>query len=197
MTAVEQTDAADEAGASDGASPLICVLGIPRGLEQMRTLAGSLLVLALLASPARSSVTVGGLPATVREALSKPSRVELLSLEPGRPRGKPKRSFHGWKVLGGTLVVDREKQNVLLSAVDRGIAESDGSVAVCFEPRHGITVTSGSTVVDLVICFECLQVEAFVNGKAVEGAPTTSMPQPILDKLLEEAGVPLGLRSER
>jgi hypothetical protein len=27
--AVEQADAADEAGASDGASPLICVLGVP------------------------------------------------------------------------------------------------------------------------------------------------------------------------
>src|SRR5688500_926496 len=92
----------------------------PKGLEQMRTLAGSLLVLALLASPAWPSVTVGGLPATVREALTKPSRVELLSLEPGRPRDKPKRSFHGWKVLGGTLVVDREKLKVLLSAVDRG-----------------------------------------------------------------------------
>ena len=34
--AVEQTDAADEAGASDGASPLICVLGIIRGIVPRR-----------------------------------------------------------------------------------------------------------------------------------------------------------------
>jgi hypothetical protein len=64
-------------------------------------------------------------------------------------------------------------------------------VARCFDPRHGIRATSGETVADLVICFECLQIEAYVNDKHLQGALTSASPQAFLNGVLRDAKIPL------
>ena len=63
--------------------------------------------------------------------------------------------------------------------------------AACFIPRHGIRMTSGRDTVDLVICFECLSVNVYVNDKREKGFLTTRDPQPTFDAVLKAAGVKL------
>jgi hypothetical protein len=48
-----------------------------------------------------------------------------------------------------------------------------------------------STTIDLLICFQCNQVEIFVDGRNAPGFLIGSSPQPVFDKVLNDAGVPL------
>lgn len=131
-------------------------------------------------------------PSTVRD-LQDATRFELLSIEPD-PLKKPKDAFHGWPVLGRTVVADAAVRTRIVTAVQKGIADSDGSVARCFNPRHGIRVQTSERTVDLLICFECQQVQVFEPGRDAYTALTTRDPQASLDAVLTAAKVPLGLR---
>jgi hypothetical protein len=68
---------------------------------------------------------------------------------------------------------------------------NDGRVAACFNPRHGIRASREGKTIDLVICFECLQVYVYAEEGRQGSFLTTSSPQPVFDQVLREAGVPL------
>ncbi len=132
------------------------------------------------------------IPAEVLAALAKADAVELLSLDPMRPMVPPKDGFHGWKVLGRTAVKDEKTHTALLTSLRKAAEASDGTAAFCFNPRHGLRVTTGKATVDLVICFECLQVRAFAGDDArPKGFLITGGPQKGFDQVLKDAGVPL------
>ncbi len=131
------------------------------------------------------------LPRAVDRALAKPGRVELLSLSPGSQSTNSGEAFHGWRILGRTLVADHSVKAHVLAALRRGIGESDGSMSLCFEPRHGLRFTSGKTVVDLVICFECRQIQSYLNGGEKPTASTSTSPEELLDRVLVDAKIPL------
>ena len=52
----------------------------------------------------------------------------------------------------------------------------------------------GPKVVDLVICFECLQVKVVDPAQPDTGFLVSESPQKTFDQILKEAGVPLGRR---
>lgn len=137
------------------------------------------------------------LPGTVDTVLTQATELELLSLEPQLPSTKPRDAFHGYKVLGRTRVQEPQLKDQLLAAIRQGISESAGAVAVCFNPRHGVRAISGRSVVDLVICFECLQIQPYLDGKQVDTALTTRSPQALLDQVLRSSNVPLAATNER
>lgn len=99
-------------------------------------------------------------------------------------------AFHGVPVLGQTSIEDQKKRAELISALYDGINDSDGTVAACFIPRHGIHIVQGQQVVDYVICFECLQVEIY-QGNAQSSKLTTQSPRKVFNKYLKDAGLPL------
>ena len=72
-------------------------------------------------------------------------------------------------------------QKQLLDALYKGIADSDGNGAKCFDPRHGIRASVDGKTVDLVICFECSWVYVFYdkdeNRRGV--AVTTERPRQV------------------
>jgi hypothetical protein len=150
--------------------------------------AATSLLLAALVSPA--CARDNKLPADALAVLENAKSFDLYSLDPDRLKGKPKNDFHGWRVLGKTAVADNTTRAGVLAALKKGIADSDGSVAGCFNPRHGIRASHNGTTVDLVICFQCLSLEVYVDGKR-SSVLTTGSPQPELDKVLKAAGVPL------
>lgn len=156
-------------------------------------------ILRLLTAIAAAALFVGcgssKLPGPVA-ALDIADEFVLLSLDPDRHSEKTGTKFHDWRELGRTSVKERATRNRLLSALDRGAKENDGRVAACFDPRHGIHATSAGKVIDLVICFRCLQVEVFTDGKPTGGFLTSSSPQPIFDQVLHNAGVPLPKAAE-
>ena len=98
--------------------------------------------------------------------------------------------FHGYPVLGRVTFYDSEKRKEIFTALQTGISGSDGTMAACFWPRHAIRTSKNGNTTDYVICFECLQLTIF-SGSSTKTEPTTSKPQSVFNKELQEAGVPL------
>lgn len=132
------------------------------------------------------------LPAAVEQLLDKAETFELVSLDPDN-RGKgvvAKDGFQGWKVLGKTSVKDEERKR-LTAALRLSVEDNFGIAAACFIPRHGIRLKGDGKTVDLVICFECLSAQVFVDGKRGKGFLTTNEPRAAFDAVLKTAGVKL------
>jgi len=98
------------------------------------------------------------------DAIEAAESMELFALHPyphseeGTPPDRGS-SFHGYRILGRASLAAEDRVTELARLVIRGIRASDGRVAACFDPRHGIRVTGGGRQVDLVICYECLQMQ--------------------------------------
>lgn len=165
----------------------------------------ALVVASILGGALAGEERRNAMPAEAQAILEKASPYELLSLEPSGSdddEDKKVEKFHGWRVLGKTAIKEADARKMVLTALVKGMAENDGSAAKCFNPRHGLRAVHDKKTVDLVICFECLQVEVYVDGKQVHPAGargpflTSESPQPTLDKLLKDAKVPLARKPE-
>ena len=151
----------------------------------------SLLVVALASSaPARAADEPTS--KDLKALFEKAETIEVYSLDPSfeDKEPDPKKGFHGWKILGKTTIRDAKARTKLVEGMYKGLAESDGTVAKCFNPRHGIRATVDGKTADVVICFECYQMQ-FVVGAASKTEPTTRAPEKLLDEVLTAAGVPL------
>ena len=84
-----------------------------------------------------------------------------------------------------------QARKTLLAALEKGAKDNDGTVARCFDPRHGIRVKAGDKTIDLVICFACYQTKVFTGDKLSGDYLTTDSPQPALNRVLKDANVPL------
>jgi hypothetical protein len=137
------------------------------------------------------------IPEAAGKLLDKAETIELYSLDPELKTDKEgkvvevKDGFHGWKVLGKTAVKDGATRKRLADALRLAAEDNFGMVAACFNPRHGLRLAGGGKTVDLVICFECLSVEVYVDGEKKEGFLTTGEPQKGFDAALKTAGVAL------
>lgn len=131
-------------------------------------------------------------PGDVREAFEKAAEFDLYSLDPS-DGGREAVGFHGWKILGKTLVKEEVAKKVR-DAVDKGRRESDGTVAKCFEPRHGIRIVREKKTYDLVICYACLSAEVYEGEEMRSRFLTTPAPAEVLNKVLADAKVPLPKR---
>jgi hypothetical protein len=128
------------------------------------------------------------IPATVAAILEQADHFDLLSLDP-HFRGKAaKDDFHGYKVLGTAVIEDPETRKRIASAFKRAVAENQGYMAACFNPRHGIRVTRNMKQADFVICFECAQVEVF--GENYGRFLISNSAQPLFDSVLRSSGIP-------
>jgi len=132
------------------------------------------------------------IPAPAAAILNQADHFELLSLDP-RPQWEPAEGdFHRYKVLGTVVINDAETRKKIVSAFKRAVAENQGIVAACFNPRHGISVTRNGNQEDFVICFECAQVEVFgeVQGEFL----ITGSARALFDSVLRGSGIPLSDR---
>jgi hypothetical protein len=155
---------------------------------------GSLLAgLALLVGLSGSVLAVqegNPLSPTANKILEEAVTLEFFSLDPTPPKEKPREEFHGWKVLGKTVVKNRATRTQLLEALRQGIADNTGIAAACFNPRHGIRAKADGKTLDLVISFECLSMQLYLDDKRTS-VLTADTPQGTFDKILKAAGVPL------
>jgi hypothetical protein len=121
--------------------------------------------------------------------LADADRVFLLRLDPFRrpAAGRPGRAFHTWRVTRRVRVVAAADRAGVAAAVARGLAASDGTFAMCFDPTIGVSAHRGADRVDLVCCFDCNWIRVFAE---VGGQPqrarllTAGSPAPILSALL-------------
>jgi|GEM_PF-6111354 len=97
--------------------------------------------------------------------------------------------FHGQPVLGTATVDDAATRDQLLALVERGIESSDGTVAACFDPRHGFSVEKDGVVTDLLVCYACLSMEVFVDGERADGHLTVEAVEPRITEIFEDLGL--------
>jgi hypothetical protein len=93
--------------------------------------------------------------------------------------------FHGFRILGKADVTATKDKNALLSSLASGVRGSDGMVAACFNPRHGIQLVKGKVFYDFVICFECRSVKVYGFNKG-QGFLTTETPTKVFNGFLEK-----------
>jgi hypothetical protein len=134
----------------------------------------------------------------LKALFEKAEAIDLYSLDPGADMKEPadaKQGFHGWKVLGKTTIKEAKTRKKVVAVMYQGLEASDGTAAKCFNPRHGIRVTADGKTVDVVICFECLQMQFYV-GQAMKTETTTDTPEKVFDEVLRDAGVPLAAKKK-
>jgi hypothetical protein len=122
-------------------------------------------------------------PSGLKAMLEKADRFELLSLNAERDTSKD--AFHGWKVVGTSVVKDQDVRRKLIAAFEKGVAESKGGPAFCFDPHHGIRVTRDGKTADFVVCFDCFQVRAHVGDVLEANLIITNSPRPVFDSVLD------------
>ena len=157
------------------------------------------LAVVFVASPARemNGFSTEGLenenkiPDELRAILEKTEQFELLSLSPATQKDEIKDSFHGWKILGKTTVKDAETRKKVVAAFKKGVEDNKGGPAFCFNPRHGIRISHDGKTTDLVVCFECSQVQVFVGNELIWSFWPENSPANTFDEVLKAAKVPL------
>ena len=132
------------------------------------------------------------LPKKAAKALEESASFKVYSLDPDRlALESDEKGLHGFRVLGQTTVKDMNSRKKMIAALNTGVAKHDGSVADCFNPRHGIKVAIDGETHEFVICFECHQVQWYIDGNETKGFLISKSPQPTFDKILKAANVPL------
>jgi hypothetical protein len=115
-------------------------------------------------------------------------------LTPSDPSAKTKDQpewVQEWKAFGGAAITDANERLQLVAALKRGVEESDGTVAACFNPRHAIRAVHGGKTYDIVICFECLSATIYTDGQRSGSFLLTASPQVTFNASLIKAGVKL------
>lgn len=150
------------------------------------------------------------------KAFYQASSVELLSISPAdhdyevdpsapdevvrRPIKTPLGSFHEYPILGAVRISDAGE----LASIRQAVADLEtdgerwsGGVSACFLPRHCLRVSTASGTAELLICYECTQVEICTEGRRVgaiyfnrHGAAHAATPDR-LNALLKKHSIPL------
>lgn len=162
----------------------------------MKHLALSLTALMALAScdstrleEANRVPTIQGLPSEFAEILRETEVWTIYALEP-EMRGPVESGFHGHAIRGQAMIESRSDRAQLSHALAQGIAGNQDMMASCFLPRHGIRAAAGDRVCDLVICFECLQINVYDGGEErAAQVLTTNGPQRIFDRIYRDEGL--------
>jgi hypothetical protein len=96
---------------------------------------------------------------SVWQVLEKPDRLELLTLSHHLEDG----GFHGYPVLG-RVALEGEEARALVSGFYQS-ARDGGPYLLCFMPHHALHAERDGRVVDLVLCFHCLQYRLYDGGE--------------------------------
>lgn len=119
--------------------------------------------------------------------------VELLALHPYPYQldrdGDEMERFHGYGVLGRADLVGKATANELVDLIERGIEGSNGMVAACFNPRHGLRVTVDGSDWDFLICYECLSMKVYRDGDGQGGHLTVQSVEPKVTAVFAAAGL--------
>lgn len=122
-------------------------------------------------------------PPAVRAVLEGPEGLEVFALVCERGPAPDEAALDGYPIVAGTGPLAPRDARAVVAAVYQDVL--DGSaMAMCFEPHHGVRARRDGHVVDLAICYACLQVYVFLDGKYVAGAAMATAARPLLDRLI-------------
>jgi len=125
-------------------------------------------------------------------------QLTLFALDPSSNPGedenymKPSQGFfHGYRIVGKTMVRGRERAR-LLRTIYSGISD-EAEAAACFSPGHGLRASRDGQNVDVVICFGCQQLLIY-SPKGKGYATISRTPRAYFNSALTSSGVPLSSR---
>ncbi len=129
-------------------------------------------------------------------AIASPDQLTLYSIDgnihPGTGSATPGgNSFRGYPVLGKIEFNKSADADSIVNAVNESMRKSDGTVAMCFIPRHGLRVVRGGVTTDYVICFQCLHLQIHSEGSEIKSVPLTKDAQELLNRHLGQKGIPI------
>jgi hypothetical protein len=102
------------------------------------------------------------LPNVAYRAIASDASLTLYSLDPNSVQPPdPRAGFHGFPILGQTIVADASLRSRLAETLRQGIATWRFTYASCFLPRHGLRATLAGQTYDVVICFACSEVRYY------------------------------------
>ncbi len=131
------------------------------------------------------------IPAEVKRILVGAQQLELFSI--GTPLADAPTlttdTFQTCTLRGKAKIDDISEREELLNALYKGIRES-ADPAICFEPGFALRATSNGETVELLICFECRQIEITFAGHK-QMIDTSDSPLETFNRALRRAGVPL------
>ena len=155
---------------------------------QHLALAVAVLVLAGCGSES-GRLDTSGLPTELQSVLEGDHVIELFSLNPEPPDKTTVDKFHGWEVLGQAQL-DQESAAKITTALLDGIANAPNYVAACFNPRHGLRITGDENSIDVVICFECVQVYVYSGETRLANLRVAQSPLKSFDAVVNSHGLP-------
>jgi len=118
-----------------------------------------------------------------------PERADVIS-HPGEHHSPEylAKLFNGYIVLGQARIDDARERRALVDSLCQGLADSPREVELCFDPHHGLRIRKGSQNLDVVICFQCHQIQ--LNGSS-PFIPISRSPQGVFDSAVQKAHLPV------
>jgi hypothetical protein len=101
--------------------------------------------------------------------------------------------LYNYPVLGSVPITDPELCREVVAAVKADIETASERQNKCFDPRHVLRVTKGGRTFDVLICFQCHNYQLWRDGvpQQLQTRSAGKLSQPLLNKVLTDAGVPI------
>jgi hypothetical protein len=134
------------------------------------------------------------LPKAAQDALNSPESVMLYSLEPWTENPDDQKNwkgakFHYYICLGQTALTG-DAAKVVITEFRKAIPEERGPMAMCFDPRHALSIVSNHHTYDFLLCFQCAQMEICEDEKEIANLSASGSAD-VLNGILKKAGIPL------
>jgi hypothetical protein len=160
--------------------------------RKLLILAGVAILLAAAGIFSSHESRLQSVPAAAWQCLREPQEMVLYSIHPEEdPASIPAGAqfFHGYRILGQvSLPTATDRQRV--SEAIRLAVLSHFDQASCFDPRHALRVSDGRNSYDLLMSYECGNLEIFVGDELVAETGIGGSSR-ALDSILRAANVPL------
>jgi TPR repeat protein len=132
------------------------------------------------------------LPDEVLKALDSPSSITLYSIQPWGGPDLPELDFHGHHQNGHVELRQRQATQAV-AALNNAIAKGNaGLESLCLiNPRHALRVISNGNTYDILICYECGQIELYKNDQPLQFSGSIGGRPDALNRLLQQSGIPL------
>jgi TPR repeat protein len=132
------------------------------------------------------------LPDEVVKALEGSSSITLYSIQPWGGPDLPEWDFHGHHQ-NGHLELKQQQAKQAIAALNDAIAKGNaGLESLCLiNPRHALRVISSGNTYDILICYECGQLELYKNNQQLPFSGSIGSKPDALNRLLQQSGIPL------
>jgi TPR repeat protein len=132
------------------------------------------------------------LPEEVLKALDRPSSITLYSIQPWGGPDLPEWDFHGHHQNGHVELKPKQAKQAIAALNDAISKGAVGLESLCLiNPRHALRVISSGNTYDILICYECGQLELYKNDQPLRFSGSIGSKPDALNRLLQQDGIPL------